>query len=328
MNIIEKLTRFVSRVFKTNLEVFLEALKRSPNAQGYVNGSVTELLLKQKLETEYKLELHRIREKWEGKKSHHGDFYFRKQGSEHWYVLESKGVKSNSEKWHKLYNYENLKRFLFDHADKIPWIDQSKNIEEQVASWIDLNFPKFKADYAATLYEYDEVQKYAPRRETSKASAIAALRGLTRDEINGKIGERIAYVRSKIEVLETHLVSGTSKKSERTQATPRKDEFNVLSLDICLRYPEHKFLFCNPQNLESSGDDANHLQQNYIVGFVFTDAQGKKTITFTEEWFEDFEEVYCTLDPADCALAEQMQRDNRYIEGDETGLLDGGLANE
>jgi hypothetical protein len=48
MNVFEKLTRFVQRVFKTSLEIFLEALKLSPNAQGYVSGSITELLLKKK----------------------------------------------------------------------------------------------------------------------------------------------------------------------------------------------------------------------------------------------------------------------------------------
>jgi len=43
--------------------------------------------------------------------------------------------------------------FSIRSCRQIPWIDQSKNIEEQVASWIGLNFPKFKTDYAATLYE-------------------------------------------------------------------------------------------------------------------------------------------------------------------------------
>ena len=108
MTIFERLTNFVHRVFKTNLEIFLEALKHSPNAQGYVSGSITELLLKKKLEEEYGFEVKRIREKWEGRKhpNHHGDFYFRKPESNLWYVVESKGVKSNSEKWHKLYNFE------------------------------------------------------------------------------------------------------------------------------------------------------------------------------------------------------------------------------
>jgi hypothetical protein len=64
MNIFEKLTRFVKEVFKTNLEIFLEALQLSPNAQGYVSGSITELLLKKKLEDDYGFEVKRIREKW------------------------------------------------------------------------------------------------------------------------------------------------------------------------------------------------------------------------------------------------------------------------
>ena len=50
MNILSKLENFVTKTFKTTLDVFLDAIKMSPNAQGYVNGSITELLLKQHLE--------------------------------------------------------------------------------------------------------------------------------------------------------------------------------------------------------------------------------------------------------------------------------------
>jgi len=83
MNIYEKIKSFVERVFKTTLEIFLEVLKLSPNAQGYVSGSIIELLLKKKLEEEYGFEVKRIKEKWEGKKNlqHHGDFYIRKNGT-------------------------------------------------------------------------------------------------------------------------------------------------------------------------------------------------------------------------------------------------------
>jgi len=316
MTIIEKITRFVERVFKTTLEIFLEALKLSPNAQGYVAGSITELLLKKKLEEAYGFEVKRIREKWEGKKHsrHHGDFYFRKPDSPHWYVMESKGVKSNSEKWHKLYNFENLKNFLIVHASKLPWIYHNTDAEPQVISWISTNLPKFRSDYSSQLYEYEEVQKYKPKRETEKSKAIAALRGFNRDQINNMIQERLDYVMSKIKILETHFVSGTSRTSERTQATPRKDEFNIVAIDIFLRFPEHKFLFANPQNLESSGDDPNHLQQNYIMGFVFTDDAGKVRLNITDEWYEDLNEVYDTLDTDDSINEDDMQIDNRYAQ--------------
>jgi len=315
MNIFERLTRFVQRVFKTNLGIFLEALKHSPNAQGYVSGSITELLLKKKLEEEYSFEVKRIREKWEGKKHrhHHGDFYSRKSNTKQWYVVESKGVKSNSEKWHKLYNYENLKTFLITHADKIPWINNIKDIEGQVSEWIRVNLPKFETEYSNNLYEYEEVQKYKPKRETKKSKAINALRGYTREKINEMIEERLNYLMSRVKVLETHFVSGTSGSSERTQATPLKDEFNIIAIDIVLRYPEHKFVFANPQNLESSGDDPNHLQQNYIMGFVFTDEQGKTTLHISDDWYENLNDVYDILDPDDSIKEEDMQIDNRYL---------------
>lgn len=315
MNIFEKLTHFVRRVFKTNLEIFLEALKHSPNAQGYVSGSITELLLKKKLEEEYGFEVKRIREKWEGRKPsrHHGDFYFRKPASNHWYVIESKGIKSNSEKWHRLYNFENLKNFLITHATKIQWLDFNQDIEPQIVNWIYTHLPKFHHDYSTPLYEYEEVQKYKPKRETEKAKAVAILRSYSRDEINHMIEERLDYVMSKVKILETHFVSGTSGVSERTQATPRKDEFNVIAIDIVLRYPEHRFLFSNPQNLESSGDDPNHLQQNYIMGFVFTDEQGNIRLNITDEWYENLGDIFDMLEPADSVRIEDMQLDNRYF---------------
>jgi hypothetical protein len=127
------------------------------------------------------------------------------------------------------------------------------------------------------------------------------------------IEERFNYVMSRVKVLETHFVSGTSGISERTQATPRKDEFNVIAIDIVLRYHEHKFLFANPLNLESSGDDPDHLQQNYIMGFVFTDKQGNVTLNMTDDWYEDFTDVFDTLDTVDCVKEEDMQVDNRYF---------------
>ncbi len=317
MSILERLTRFIERVFKTTVEVFLEALKRSPNAQGYVSGSITEFLLTKKLEEEYSCEVKRIREKWEGRKStgHRGDFYFRKSSADPWYVIESKGLKSNSEKWHKLYNYQNFKSFLFTHASKIPWLKQEEEIESQIEYWINTNLPKFQNEYSQCLYDYEEVQKYLkniPKRTTVKSKAITALRRFTREQINKMIEERLQYLMSRIMVLESHFVSGLSSSSERTQATPRKDEFNVISIDISLRYPAHKFLFANPKHLESSGDDANHLQQNYIIGFIFVDEQGNSPLSVTEEWCEDFNQIYETLNTEDSVKEEDMQIDTRY----------------
>lgn len=311
MNIFQKLEAFVIKTFKTTVEIFLEALKMSPNAQGYVSGSVTELLLKKKLEEEG-YELKRIKEKWEGKKhsNHRGDFYFKYIGD--WFVLEAKGVKSNSEKWHKLYNYSNLKNFLYSHSDKISWINPTQDVEPQIINWLKTELPNLN-EATANLYDYEEVQKYTPKRETSKSVAIAALKNFSREEIQTKIQERLDYVMSKVQVLETHFVSGTSGSSDRTQATPRKDEFNLISIDIFLRFSEHKFLFANPKQLASSGDDENHLQQNYIMGFVFPQPDGSLKLDLSDDWTDDFKEACETLNVVDAVNENDMQIDNRNI---------------
>lgn len=316
MTIFQRLEKFIKDVFKTSIEIFFEALKLSPNAQAYVSGSITELLLKQHLEG-LGFEVKRIREKWEGKKHphHHGDFYFCHQNG-HWFVLESKGLKSNSEKWHKIYNYDKLVKFIYDHSDKISWINKSKEVEPQIINWINNNLPKFQNEFQATLYDYEEIQKYlknSPKRDAEKSKAIALLKDYSREKISEMVDERLNYIFSKVKILETHFVSGISGVSERTQATPRKDEFNIISVDIFLRYIEHKFLFANPQQLDSSGTDSNHLQQNYIMGFIFTNKDGSLAIDLTDEWYENFEEVVATLNAKDAFSKEDMQVDIRNI---------------
>lgn len=314
MNIFQKLEKFVSDVFKTTLEIFLEALKLSPNAQGYVSGSISELLLKKNLQ-ELGFEVKRIREKWEGKKhaQHHGDFYFRKNSESPWFVLESKGVKSNTEHWNKLYNYPKLKKVLFDYQEIIHWIEKDKEVEPQIEKWIAENLPDMVN--SPTLYSYEEIQGYLnnpPKRETDKLNAMKELARFNRDEIDEMIKNKLVYLMSKVRVLDTHFVSGAGG-GERTQATPRKDEFNLISVDIFLRYNEHKFLFANPNHLDSSGKDANHLQQNYIMGFVFPQTDGSCRLDLTDEWNENFNEVCETLDPADAVNENDMQIDNRNV---------------
>ena len=317
MNIFKRLEQFVAKTFKTTIEIFFEALKMSPNAQGYVSGSVTELLLKNKLEVEG-FEVKRIKEKWEGRKhpNHYGDFYFRRP-NEFWFVLESKGVKSNSEKWHKLYNYNNLRNFLYTHRDKIDWIISTEPAEPQIINWLKVELPELN-EKTPDLYEYEEVQKYQLRnRETAKSKAIALLKSFSREEIQDKIHKRLNYVMSKVRVLETHFVSGVSTSNERTQATPRKDEFNLISIDIFLRYSEHKFLFANPKQLASSGDDENHLQQNYIMGFIFPKANGELEISLSEEWTKDFKDAFNSLSREEAINEADMQIDNRNLSIEE-----------
>lgn len=311
MSIIDKFTRFIDRVFKTTLEVFFQALRMSPNAQGYVGGSITEILVMRTLK-KHNLEVHRIREKWEGNKhkNHRGDFYFKYKNR--WYVIEAKGIKSNSEIWHKLYNKKSLTDFLIRYSSLLPWIKSGSPIENQVEKWINKNLPYFYNKYSENLYSFDEVKRYNLNgRSTDKAKAISKLKNKSQDEINELIDERVQYIKSKISVLETHFVSGTGG-GYRKQATPRFDEFNLLAVDIYLRYQKHYFLFANPNNLSASEQNSNHLKQNYIMGFVLTDKKGKVTLSLDEEWIQDLNISLKDLNPKQSILKKDMQIDNRY----------------
>ena len=312
-NIVNQFTNFIHTVFKTTLDIFFQALRMSPNAQGYVGGSITEVLVMKELK-KHSLKVYRIREKWEGSKhkNHRGDFYF--QYKKKWYVIEVKGIKSNSEIWHKLYNKKNLTDFLIKYSSLLPWVESKYPVESQIEKWLKNNLPYFYSKYSASLYSFDEVRRYCVNgRKTDKARIISKLKSKSQDEINALINERVRYVRSKISVLETHFVSGTSGGGDRKQATPRFGEFNLLAVDIYLKYPEHYFLFAVPDNLSSSEQDSNHLKQNYIIGFVITDDQGKTHLSLDEEWIQNLNVALKNLDPKKSILEKDMQIDNRYI---------------
>ena len=88
------LSDYIKARFAVGEDIFLQALRLSPNAQGYISGAISEFLLRNFV-TSIDYEIIRIKEKWEGDKhpNHHGDFYVRKKGTKDWFVLESKGVK-------------------------------------------------------------------------------------------------------------------------------------------------------------------------------------------------------------------------------------------
>jgi hypothetical protein len=99
----ENITNYINQKLGVSVDTFLEVLKMSPGAEGYLLGSIGELLFKEYIES-LGYEALRIKEKPEGgykakSADARGDFYIRKKDSKQdkWYVVECKGVKSNSE---------------------------------------------------------------------------------------------------------------------------------------------------------------------------------------------------------------------------------------
>jgi hypothetical protein len=134
---VPELEKFVKTAFGVDLNIFTQALMFSPNAQGYVDGAISEFVLKEYLESQgYVVE--RILEKWKGKKPirHHGDFYIRRANSNKWYVLELKGLKSNSEEWHELNDKNRLLKFLRKYNKYLNIFSS----DEEIIDWCEKNF--------------------------------------------------------------------------------------------------------------------------------------------------------------------------------------------
>lgn len=147
-------SNYIKKTFGVSSKVFFDALKLSPVTRGNNLGAISELMIKKKLEG-MNYEVKRIKEKWKGEKplNHHGDFYIRKKRTKNWFVLESKGLKSNAEDWlYHLDNYSSLKRFLKKHIDKI-----KPYKKDEVTKLIDKLFPGFENDNSK--YELDDIMK-------------------------------------------------------------------------------------------------------------------------------------------------------------------------
>lgn len=202
--------------FGVTVDKLRQAILASANARGYILGAVAELELRDFLEG-LGLEVKRIKEKWVGEKLHHGDFYVSRDSHE-WFVFESKGLKSNAEKWARLWEVPVGKGQVYE------WIARKRG-----TAWREL--------LASMTPEQTEVL-----RDVSQPGEVA--------------------------VLQTHFVSGTAGRSGRRIATPRVDEFNVVTLDTFIKLGEHRFLFASSDELERSETDSEHLKQNYLVGLA------------------------------------------------------------
>lgn len=185
---------------------------------------------------------------------------------------EVKGLKSNAEEWTKLYNLNKLVRFLSDKALRKPIAkllgldgeQKDAELKQKLTSWIIDNFPKFDSEYR------EEIPDERAKRED-----------------RAKVEERLHYLREGgFAPLLTHLVSkaGTGKRS---QATPRKDEFDILAVNLFLRVGEHKFVYANTKELPTSKNSKDHLQQNYKIGLYF-----KGEIYLNDPWEEDFKSIF------------------------------------
>jgi len=291
------LKNYIKNKFGIDESKFLEVLKMSPGAEGYLLGSLGELLFKEYAESKG-FEALRIKEKPEGGDSAksedaRGDFYIRKKETlkDEWLVVECKGVKSNSEKRLNLTNKKTLltllKKYSFGRAKNVKGIyKKGKKIYEKTKEdWENENdgvFPKFNW------------------LKNNPGSGIPDLNGIwkSKDEIKQWLDSfsesdftEDAYwdLKSPIRLLQTHMPSSRyDPVTKKTKTGPLVTEFNILCVDLYIKTGKHEFIFANSSHLNPQRQSPNHLQQNYNID-ILTAKDGYIRHKLLEPWFDNLD---------------------------------------
>lgn len=297
---------FISQHFGVESNIFLEALKNSPSANGYILGSISELVLKQHLES-LDFEVLRIKEKPAGGNNAknteaRGDFYIRKKDNpkDEWFVVESKGLKSNSEfRGSKLDNKDKLFRFLKPLA--FPAKDQKQKIYDKGFKTYEKAKERWKKENPNKKFP-----TFAWELETAGANATD-LSGIWKDETALKewidtqeeaLFTEKAYREGQgiVKILETHQPSTrTAPKTEIKQASPLVADFNIMAVDLFLRTGTHEFAFMNAEKISHSPTSPEHLYQNYTIDILLKDL--KTEIVFRPSWYNDIEKLITETNP-------------------------------
>jgi hypothetical protein len=312
------LKNYIKNKYGVDETKYLEALKMSPGAEGYLLGSLGELLFKEYAES-LGYEALRIKEKPEGgnnakNEDARGDFYIRKKTSikDEWLVIECKGVKSNSEKRSGLTKPKSCLTLLTKHA-----ITRKEHVESIYKSG------KTAYDKAKSAWEKKNEGQF-PKfgwSEINPGAGIPDLTGLwkNKDEIkkwletfSAKAFDENAYwdLTAPIRLLQTHMPSTRIDTETNIKSTgPLINEFNILCVDLFLKTGKHEFVFVNSTQLNHQGKSPNHLQQNYTID-ILTKKDGFKRHKLIKPWYNDLDKCISETRPKSRKL-DKSQLDER-----------------
>jgi hypothetical protein len=316
------LESYIINKFGVEKDIFMETLELSPSSKGYILGAISELILKKYL-NEKGFEIIRIKEKPSGgfnAKSVRGDFYIRRKdgNDKSWLLLESKGLKSNSEfRGSRFDNKQKLFNFL------APRVFRTENYKERI-------YNKGLGTYSAVKQEWEARNRgkiFPPFRWNIEYPGPESfnLNGLWQNveelkkwiySLPDEIFSEDAYrsLNGPISVLETHAPStriGTLTGIK--QACPLVEEFDILAIDTFLRTKKHEFVFACAIDMSHSPTSPEHLYQNYIIDILVKD--NKKEIIITPPWYKDIGD--CIKNSADKLIFKEVdtsQLDNRETE--------------
>jgi len=296
---------YIKRKFGVDTETFLHVLQMSPGAEGYILGSLSELLFKEYAE-KLGYEVYRIKEKPEGgynakSDDARGDFYIRKKGNtkNEWFVIENKGVKSNAEKRANMTNKKSCVTLLNKHS--VIREKQIKNIYNSGLKNYEKSKEKFEKKNPKLEFPKFNWSKENPGAGVPNLSGLWKSKEEIEDWLNtfdDDLFTDTSYwdLKAPLRLIQTHMPSSRTDDLGIKSTGPLKTEFNILCLDLFLRTGKHEFVFANSQQLNHQAKSPNHLQQNYTID-ILIEKEGFKRHKLLFPWYDNLEECINATKP-------------------------------
>lgn len=305
----DTLSSWLQNQYSVDSETIIEALKMSPSAQGYIHGALSEILLTRYL-TDKGFDVVRIKEKPSGgfdekKEGYKGDFLINKKGTTDYYVVECKGLKTNSEfRQASTDEHEHIKKLTTDQAfntlKKFINLDRQKTYNKGLATYTKAktkweishpgkSFPNFRwspehpgpdnADLTDYFADEDDLRNFIETSDPVK---------LYETSFRDRMG---LY-----KILQTHEPSNrTDLETGIHQAAPIVSDFSMMAVDLFQRTGKHEFVFMNPDDISHSPTSPNHLYQNYIIDVL---VPGRKDdLNITPPWYSDIDKCIADTNP-------------------------------
>ncbi len=295
--------------FHVEPNIIIEALKRSPSAQGYIHGAISEILLVEYLKN-MNYDVQRIKEKPAGgfdekKKGYKGDFLIKKQDSNIYYVVECKGLKTNSEfraaktdetdhvkKLTKEQAFNTLKKYINvdkNHIYKKGYNTYLKSKKQWEAKNPGKMFPPFRWSHNFPGPDTADLTPYFSTKSKLKFFI---------DNCDDSLLHETAFRENKglYKILQTHQPSTRiDDETGISSAAPLISDFSIMAVDLFQRTGKHEFVFMNPNEISHSPSSPNHIYQNYIIDILISGV--KDELIIKRPWFSNINDCIKITNP-------------------------------